>query len=85
MMLLFSAPLAIARAQTPETETPQAAQPPTPAEIIDAINTLRISYGLPALAVHPVLMTLAQRQADGIAVGRRITNCLRYVVSASFE
>ena len=70
MTLLFSTPRQTARAQTPETETPQAAiQPPTPAEIIDAINALRLSYGLPTLAVHPVLMTLAQRQADGIAVG----------------
>jgi LysM repeat protein/uncharacterized protein YkwD len=69
LILLFSAPGA-AQAQTPVTETPQAAvQPPTPAEIIDAINALRFSYGLPVLAVHPVLMALAQRQADGIAAG----------------
>jgi len=69
LILLFSAPKA-AQAQTPITETPQAAiRPPTPAEIIDAINALRLSYGLPTLAVHPVLMALAQRQADGIAAG----------------
>jgi uncharacterized protein YkwD len=71
LTLLFSTPRETARAQTPETETPQATQPPTPAEIIDAINALRLSYGLPTLAVHPVLMTLAQRQADGIAAGLR--------------
>ena len=71
LILLFSAPGA-AQAQTPVTETPQAAiQPPTPSEIIDAINTLRISYGRQALATHPVLMALAQRQADGIAAGLR--------------
>ena len=71
LALLFSTPRETARAQTPETETPTApaTQPPTPAEIIDAINALRLSYGLPTLAVHPVLMTLAQRQADGIAAG----------------
>lgn len=69
LTLLFSTPRETARAQTPETETPQPVQPPTPAEIIDAINALRLSYGLPALAVHPVLMALAQRQADGIAAG----------------
>jgi uncharacterized protein YkwD/LysM repeat protein len=69
LTLLFSTPRETAQAQTPDTETPQAPQPPTPAEIIDAINTLRLSYGLPTLAVHPVLMTLAQRQADGIAAG----------------
>jgi uncharacterized protein YkwD/LysM repeat protein len=71
LTLLFSPPR-VAQAQTPITETPQAAiQPPTPAEIIDAINALRLSYGLPTLAVHPVLMALAQRQADGIAAGLR--------------
>jgi uncharacterized protein YkwD len=69
--LLFSMPRETARAQTLETETPTApaTQPPTPTEIIDAINALRLSYGLPTLAVHPVLMTLAQRQADGVAAG----------------
>jgi uncharacterized protein YkwD len=73
LTLLFCSPRETARAQTPETETPTApaTQPPTPAEIIDAINALRLSYGLPTLAVHPVLMTLAQRQADGIAAGLR--------------
>jgi hypothetical protein len=70
MTLLFSTPRHTALAQTPETEIPQAAiQPPTPVEIIDAINTLRLSYGRPALATHPVLMALAQGQADGIAAG----------------
>lgn len=58
-------------AQTLVTEIPQITQPPTPAEIIDAINALRLSYGLPTLAVHPVLMALAQTQADGIAAGLR--------------
>jgi len=67
--LSFTTPRETARAQTPDTETPQATQPPTPAEIIDAINALRLSYGLPALAVHPILMQLAQRQADGVAAG----------------
>lgn len=69
LTLLFSAPPGALYAQTLDTETPQAIQPPTPAEIIDAINALRRSYGLPTLAVHPVLMALAQRQADGIAAG----------------
>ena len=69
LTLLFSVSRA-AQAQAPITETPQAAiQRPTPTEIIDAINALRLSYGLPTLAIHPVLMTLAQRQADGIAAG----------------
>jgi len=69
LTLLFSAPRETAQAQTQDTETPQVTQPPAPAEIIDGINALRLSYGLPALATHPVLMQLAQRQADGIAAG----------------
>lgn len=42
---------------------------PTPAEIIDAVNSLRTSNGLPALAAHPVLMQIAQEEANGIASG----------------
>jgi uncharacterized protein YkwD/LysM repeat protein len=68
LTLLFTSRGALP-AQTLVTETPQEIQPPTPAEIIDAINALRLSYGLPTLAVHPILMKLAQRQADGIAAG----------------
>lgn len=69
LTLLLSRPIRISHAQDPVTETPQAIQPPTPTEIIEAINALRLSYGLPALATHPILMQLAQRQADGIAAG----------------
>jgi uncharacterized protein YkwD/LysM repeat protein len=69
LTLLSSVPVEISHAQDPVTETPQAIQPPTPAEIIEAVNALRLSYGLPALAIHPILMALAQRQADGIAAG----------------
>lgn len=43
--------------------------PPSPAEIINAVNNLRISYGLPPLMSHPVLMQIAQEQASGIASG----------------
>jgi LysM repeat protein len=42
---------------------------PDPQAVIDAVNTLRLSYGFPPLAVHPVLMQIAQTQADGIANG----------------
>ena len=48
LTLLFSPPK-VAQAQTPITETLQAAIQPTSTEIIDAINVLRLSYGLPAL------------------------------------
>lgn len=51
----------------PPTQTLTA--PPSPADIINAINALRLSYGLNALAAHPALMQIAQEQASGIAAG----------------
>lgn len=42
---------------------------PTPAELINEVNALRLANGLSALAVHPVLMQIAQEQANGIASG----------------
>jgi uncharacterized protein YkwD len=54
---------------TPEQEevvTPTASIP-APAEIIEAVNNLRILNGLNALAVHPVLMDVAAQQANALA------------------
>lgn len=42
---------------------------PTPAELINEVNALRLVNGLNALAAHPVLMQIAQDQANGIASG----------------
>lgn len=42
---------------------------PTPADVINAVNALRLSHGIPALAVHSVLMQVAQEEANGIAAG----------------
>ena len=42
---------------------------PTPAELIDEVNALRLANGLNALAVHPALMQIAQDEASGIASG----------------
>ncbi len=61
LMILLLCMAAPASAQEPV--------PPTPAEIITAVNNLRLSYGLPALNAHPVLMQVAQEQASGIAAG----------------
>lgn len=42
----------------------------TPAQLIEAVNALRLAHGLNPLTVHPVLMQTAQGQADyGAATG----------------
>jgi uncharacterized protein YkwD len=64
-LLIFSSP---AEAQD-FGPTPTLGAPPNPADIINAVNNLRLSYGLPALYAHPVLMQIAQEQASGIAAG----------------
>ena len=53
---VFAGPLA-------EEETP------TPAEVVEEVNDLRIENGLYPLSVHPILMQAAQIEADGIASG----------------
>jgi LysM repeat protein len=55
---------------TPQVETavPQP-QPPTPSEVIEAINNLRMSNGIAPLGVHSVLMQIGQMEAEGIAGG----------------
>lgn len=63
--LIFSSP---AEAQD-FGPTPTLGAPPNPADIINAVNNLRLSYGLPALYAHPALMQIAQEQANGIASG----------------
>jgi len=67
-------PLSLPRFQeaspTPEiiTTTPEPAIP-SPADIINVVNNLRIANGLNVLSVHPVLMEVAAQQASGIANG----------------
>ncbi len=48
------------------TATP-AASIPSAAEIIEAVNALRLSRGLNTLAVHPVLMQVAAEQVGALA------------------
>jgi hypothetical protein len=48
-----------------ETVTPPPI--PSPADIIESINNLRILNGLNALSVHPVLMEVAAQQASALA------------------
>jgi LysM repeat protein len=59
----LSAPKVSARDETPQPPKP------TPAQVIEAINALRISHGITPLGVHPVLMQIGQMEADGIAGG----------------
>jgi LysM repeat protein len=46
----------------------------SPAQMIEAVNNLRISYGLSALTSHPVLMQSAQSQADYMAATGNVTH-----------
>ena len=48
------------------TETPTPGNV-TPADIINAVNNLRVANGLNALTVHPVLMEVAAEQASALA------------------
>jgi LysM repeat protein/uncharacterized protein YkwD len=78
IFILFSSALVpnsgmTAHAQQPETATVQTEAPESnplvPADLIVAVNTLRVTNGLSALNAHPVLMQLAQTEANGIANG----------------
>src|SRR5690242_9406575 len=46
----------------------------SPAQMINAVNSLRLSYGLPPLAIHQILMQTAQTQADYMASTGQITH-----------
>lgn len=46
----------------------------TPAQMIEAVNNLRASYGLAPLATHPILMQSAQSQADYMAATGNVTH-----------
>jgi uncharacterized protein YkwD len=51
---------------TPETVT-STPEPPSPADIINAVNNLRLAHGLDTLSVHSVLMEVAAEQASALA------------------
>lgn len=46
----------------------------SPSQLIDAVNGLRISYGLAPLPSHPILMQSAQSQADYMAATGNVTH-----------
>jgi uncharacterized protein YkwD/LysM repeat protein len=53
---------------TPEADSTLTPSPPTASEIIESVNQLRISRGLPPLNAHPVLMQVAAQQASALAL-----------------
>jgi len=57
-----------ARLLTQETQE-TGVSPPTAAEVIEAVNQLRIANGLLPLNTHPALMQVAQWEANAIAGG----------------
>src|SRR5512142_3505911 len=73
LALLFSYGLARAQEPTPTSEPEQAATSSGPrftaSDVINVVNDLRIANGLAPLAVHPVLMQVAQAEANGISAG----------------
>ena len=46
----------------------------SPVELVNAVNALRISYGLPPYAISPILMATAQAQADFLALTGTMTH-----------
>lgn len=58
-------PTSAGRAQAPAS---------TPLELINAVNGLRASYGLPPYSINPILMSTAQAQADFLAVTGTMTH-----------
>ena len=46
----------------------------SPSQLIDAVNNLRLSYGLQPLTIHPVLMQSSQSQADYMAATGQTTH-----------
>lgn len=53
---------------------PEAYQITSASQLIEAVNSLRVSYGLLPLATHPILMQSAQSQADYMAATGQVTH-----------
>lgn len=75
-LYIFFILLALALSGFPKREVqarPQG-QITSPSQLIDAVNGLRISYGLAPLPSHPILMQSAQAQADYMASTGQVTH-----------
>jgi LysM repeat protein/uncharacterized protein YkwD len=64
LALLFSFHITNAQGSARTSSSASAAD-----DLIQAVNALRISNGVPALPTHPILMQIAQIEAEGIAAG----------------
>lgn len=77
-VLVFCLIIVLASLLTPPANVsaqPQSQQGITsPSQLMDAVNNLRLSYGLPALTVHSVLMQSSQSQADYMAATGQVTH-----------
>ena len=69
-ILFASCVASLASAASAQEPTPTPSEPRfTASDVINVVNSLRIANGLAPLAVHPVLMQVAQAEASGIAGG----------------
>ncbi|NOH04187.1 MAG: LysM peptidoglycan-binding domain-containing protein [Chloroflexi bacterium] len=76
---LFLFPMIVALAALFSQPGGVSARPPqyqitSPSQLIEAVNNLRISYGLLPLTTHPILMQSAQSQADYMAATGQVTH-----------
>lgn len=77
LLILFSLlfpTLSLPPAKEVFARLPAQSQITTPSQMIEAVNGLRLSYGLPALAAHAILMQSAQSQADYMAATGQVTH-----------
>ncbi len=70
LAVAFTYGLVFADEPTPTDEAPTPSEPQfTQWDVIEKVNDLRVANGLQTLEVHPVLMQVAQIEADGVAGG----------------
>lgn len=67
ILLLVLLAIVFPQATSQASEFRQDNSPPSASELITAVNNLRLSHGLNALNSHPVLMQVAQSQAEALA------------------
>jgi uncharacterized protein YkwD len=67
--------LTFASAYGPNVESLTGAQlSASPLDLVNAVNNLRAGYGLPAYSINPILMAVAQNQADYMAATGKVSH-----------